>query len=271
MHALLTHPAVQAVLAPFLVALLTAELLQRMRLSGLAIIAGFAITVYLVSGFAYAPLTNIRKIIWLCIASGLLAVPLSLINWALWRPVLTVLAVASALWVTQRLLLQYPIAITLQWGAGCALFVGWLTFWMDDLQDSPIRAGSAGMALGLGTGAALLIAGSSLLGKYDLAMGSAAFAYLFIMFVSDSHLPCGRSFTLPLALVAGLTGCLAVLTAYLPWYTLLVLALIPLAAKLPVSDRSPVWVQITLLSAATLAFALGAAFLSWRIHGWAAF
>lgn len=271
MHALLTHPAVQAILAPFLVALLSAELLQRMRLSGLAVIAGFAITVYLISGFAYAPLTSTHKIIWLGAGSALLAIPLSLINWTLWRPVLTVLAAAAAVWVAQRVLLQHPTAVALQLGLGCALYVGWLVFWMDDLQDSPVRAGSAGMALGLGTGAALMIAGSALLGKYDLAIGSAAAAYLFIMLVSNSHLPCGRTFTLPLALIAGLTGSLAVLTVRLPWYVLAVLAAIPLAAKLPVSDKSAVWLQAILLSAATVAFAAAAAYLSWRINGWAAF
>ena len=271
MQALLTHPAVQAVLAPFLVALLTAELLQRMRLSGLAIIAGFAITVFLVSGFAYAPLTGTRKIIWLSLASGLLAIPLSMLNWSLWRPVLTVLAASAAVWVAQRVLLQQDTATALQWGVGSALYVGWLVFWMDDLHESPVRAASAGTALGLGSGAALLIAGVTLLGKYDLAIGSAALAYLFIMFVSNSHLPCGRSFTLPLSLLAGLSGILAVLTTKLPWYVLAVLAVIPLAAKLPVSDKSPVWLQATLLCAATLACALGAAYLSWRIYGWPAF
>lgn len=270
MHALLTHPAAQAVLAPFLIALLTAELLQRMRLSGLAVIAGFAITVYLVSGFSYAPLTSTHKLVWLSVASGLLAIPLSLINGSLWRPVLTVLAAAAAVWVAQRILMQQPTAVALQWGAGCALYVGWIVFWMDDLQGSPVRAGSAGMALGLGTGAAILIAGSSILGKYDLAIGSAAAAYLFIMFASNSHLSCGRSFTLPLSLIAGLSAILAVLTARLPWYALAVLALIPLAAKLPVSDKSPVWVQTTLLSAATLVCASGAAYLSWHSNGWAA-
>lgn len=271
MHALLTHPAIQAVLAPFLVALLTAELLQRMRLSGLAIIAGFAITVYLASGFAYAPLTGTRKIIWLCLASGLLAIPLSLLGWTLWRPLLTLLGAGAAVWVALRVLLLQDTATALQWAAGCALYVGWLVFWMDDLHESPVRAASAGTALGLGSGAALLIAGTTLLGKYDLAIGSAALAYLFIMFASNSHLPCGRSFTLPLSLIAGLSGCLAVVSGKLPWYALAALAAIPLAAKLPVSDKSPVWVQTTLLTAATLACALLAAFLSWRIHGWAAF
>ena len=271
MHALFTHPAVQAILAPFLVALLTAELLQRLRLSGLAIIAGFALTVYLLHGFSYVPLTGTRKIIWLGIASGLIAIPLSLINTSLWRPVLTVLAAGSVVWVTLHVLMQHSLPIALQWGAGCALYVGWLVYWMDDLQDHPVRAASAGMALGLGTGATLFIAGALLLGKLDLAVGSAALAYLFIMFVSNSHLSCGRTFTLPLAIITSLSGSLAVLSTKLPWYTLLPLAIIPLAAKLPASDKSPVWIQATLLTTATLLCAVAAAYLSWRLYGWSAF
>ena len=271
MHALLTHPAVQAVLAPFLLALLTAELLQRMRLSGLAIIAGFAITVYFLSGFALTPLTGTRKIIWLGIASGLLAIPLSQINWAIWRPLFTVLAASSAVWVVLPVLMKQALPVALQWGAGYALFAGWIVFWMDDLQDSPVRAASAGISLALGTAATLLIAGSAMLGKFDLAVGSAAFGYLFIMFVSNSHLACGRSFTLPLAIITALTACLAVITTKLPWYTLAIVAAIPLLGKLPVSDNSPVWVQTTFLTSATLCCAFAAVYTSWHIYGWAAF
>lgn len=271
MHALLTHPAIQAVLAPFLLALLTAELLQRLRLSGLAIIAGFGITVFLIGGISYGLHSGAQKIVWLGIAAALLSIPLSLVNWSLWRPVLVVLAASATVWVTQRVLLQQPTAVALQWAAGCALYTGWIVYWLDDLQDSPVRAASAGMSLALGTAAPLLIAGSALLGKYDLAIGSAAAAYLFIMFISNSLLPCGRSFTLPLSMVAAFTGCLAVLSVKLPWYTLAPLAVIPLAAKLPVSDRSPVWIQATLLCCAGLLCAVGAAYISWRIHGWAAF
>ncbi|MGV8934854.1 MAG: hypothetical protein ACOH1I_09530 [Gallionellaceae bacterium] len=271
MHIYVTHPAIQAFLAPFLIALLSAELFQRMRLSGLAIIAGFAITVYLASNFAYTPLNGTRKIIWLGLASGLLAIPLSLANWSLWRPLLTVLGACAGIWVLQNQLVSHPFAMTLQWGAGIMLYVGALVFLMDDLQDSPVRAASAGTVLGLGSGATLLIAGSTLLGKFDLAVGSAAFALLFIMFVSNSAMHCGRTFTLPLALITGLSSSLAVLTTKLPWYTLAVLAAIPLVAKLPASDKSPVWIQGTLLTAAALCCGAGAMYISWRIYGWSAF
>ena len=39
--------------APFVVALVAAELLLRLRLSGLAVIAGFCATVYLVADFTF--------------------------------------------------------------------------------------------------------------------------------------------------------------------------------------------------------------------------
>ncbi len=267
MHALLTHPAFQAGIAPFLVALLTAELLQRLRLSGLAIVAGFAITVYLVSGFGYEPLTSTRKIIWLGIASGAIAIPLMLLNSSLWRPVLSTLAAAAAVCVCVRVLQQQPLGTALEWGTACALYVGWLVFWMDTLHESPVRAASAGMALGLGTGLTVLVGASALLGQFGLALGAASMAYLLIMFISNSLLPCGRTFTLPLALISGLLACLAVLTARLPWYALPALAAIPLAAKIPVSEKLGVWVQSMLLSAAALVFAAGAVYLSWRVNG----
>jgi hypothetical protein len=266
LHALITHPAVQAVLAPFLLALLTAELLQRLRLSGLAIIAGFAITVYLISGFGYAPLTGTRKIIWLGLASGLLGILLTLISGSLWRPILAILSAAATVWVVFSTLSQYNTAHALQWGLGIALYVAWIVFWMDDLQDAPTRAASAGLALGLGSGATLLIASVTLLGKFDLAIGSAAFAYLLIMLISNSHLPCGRTFTLPVALITALTGAVALLTTKLPWTIFVIFAAIPLVAKLPVSDKSPVWIQATLLTSATLLCAIGAAYLSWRMY-----
>lgn len=267
MQELLDHPAVQGGLAPFAVALITAMLLRRLRLSGLAIVAGFAITVHLVSGFAIEPLTTTRKIIWLGLASGLLSLPLSLAHRPLWRLVISVLAATAAVWMSVRILQQHTTAETLQWGLGGASYVGWLVYWMDGLHSSSVRAGSAGLALGLGTGATALIGASALLGQYGLSLGAATAAYLLILVISNSPLPCGRSFTLPSALIAGLVGYLAVLTAQLPWYALPVLAVIPLAGRLPVPVKMPLWLQAVLLSAVTLPCAAGAVYLTWRING----
>ncbi|BBJ22376.1 hypothetical protein [Candidatus Nitrotoga sp. AM1P] len=267
MQELLDHPAVQGGLAPFVIALIVAELLQRLRLSGLAIIAGFAITVYLVSGFSFEPLTSARKIVLLGLLSALLALTLLQFNWRPLRLILTIAGGIATVWMALRILQQQDMTHMLLWSGGCALYVGWLIFWMDTLHESPVRAGSAGMALGLGTGGSALLGASALLGQFGLALGAAASAYLLLQAISNSRLPCGRSFTLPLSLIAGLTGCLAVLTAQLPWYALTVLAGIPLAAKIPVSEKMGLWLQSLLLSIATLACAAGATYITWYVAG----
>jgi len=267
MQELLNHPAVQGGLAPFTIALIVAELFQRLRLSGLAVIAGFAVTVYLVSDFSIEPLTSSRKIVLLGLLSALLALSLFRFNW---RPLRLMLAIAGGIatvWMALRILQQQDMTYMLLWGGGCALYVGWLIFWMDTLYEAPVRAGSAGMALGLGTGGAALFGASALLGQFGLALGAAAIAYLLLQVLSNKRLPCGRSFTLPLSLIAGLTGCLAVLTAQLPWYALPVLAIIPLVAKIPISEKMGIWMHSLLLSIATLACAAGAIYLTWLVAG----
>lgn len=267
MQELLNHPAVQSGLAPFVAALIITELLQRVRLSGLAIIGGFAITVYLVSDFSLSPLTTTHKMIWLGIASSLVGVALGFFNGSLWRPVLAVAAGAAAIWVGLRVLQQQPLGIAMQHGIGGALFLAWLVFWMDDLRDDSVRAGSAGVALGLGSGAAVLFGGSALLGQFGLSLGAAAGAYLLIQMVSNHRLPCGRSFTLPLSLICGLTSSFAVLTTQLPWYALLPLATIPLAVKIPAPQKWALWVQSLLLTLAALVCAAGSVYLTWRVTG----
>jgi len=264
---LLNHPAVQGGLAPFIVALIVAELFQRMRLSGLAIIAGFAVTVYLASDFSMEPLTSSRKIVLLGLLSSALALPLMLFNPRWLRTLLALAGAGAAVWMVQRILQQQETAPMLLGGAGCALYVGWLVFWFDGLNDASVRAGSAGMALGLGSGAAALFGASASLGMFGLALGAAAGAFLLIQMISNTPLPCGRSFTLPLSLIAGLSGCLAVLTAELPWYALPVLAVIPLAAKIPIPTKQPLWLQSVLLCLITLSIAAGAVYLTWRVAG----
>lgn len=266
MQELLTHPAVQGGVAPFIVALAAAELFRRLRLSGLALIAGFAVTVYMVGGFSFEPLTATRKIVLLGLASAVLGLALMRLRAEWVRALLAVAGGTAAIWVAQRILQQQPPAAILLWGVGCVLYVGWLAYWMDRLDEDSLRAGSAGLGLGLGTGAAALFGGSALLGQYGLALGAAAGAFLLLQMLTNSTLPGGRAFTLPLALVAGTSACLAVLTTELPWYALPVLAVIPLAARIPLPAKA-VWLQAVLLSVVTVACAAIALYLTWRVAG----
>ena len=267
MQELFNHPAIQAGLAPFLIALISAELFQRIKLSGLAIIAGFAITVYLASNFAIEPLTAVRKIVLLGLLSALLALLLTLLHsrWLSW--LLPIVAGAAAVWTVQRVLQQQAPQAALLWGAACAAYVAILVWGMDKLSEEPLRAASAGTALGIGTGGAALVGASALLGQFGLALGCAAAAHLLIQMVSNRPLPTGRTFTLPLAMIAGLTGCVAVLSAKLPWYALPILAGIPLVAGLVPLPNQSVRIQSLLLTLLTLAFAGGAIYVTWRVTG----
>ena len=70
-----SHPITQSIIVPFVVAIITAKLLNHLRLSGLAVIAGFCSTVYLVADFNFESLSSIRKII----LSGLTAAVIGLL------------------------------------------------------------------------------------------------------------------------------------------------------------------------------------------------
>jgi hypothetical protein len=264
---LLNHPAMQAGLAPFLVALITAELLQRIRLSGLAIIAGFAITVYLASDFTIEPFTASRKIVLCGLISAALGLLLSMLPFRWVAALLPILGGAAAVWVVLRIIGQQPPQMMLMWGAGCAAYVAILVWGMDQLENEPTRAASAATALGLGTGAAALVGASALLGQFGLALGSAAAAHLLIQMISNQALPAGRTLTLPIALITGLTGCVAVLAAKLPWYALPIFAVIPLVAWLIPLPKQSSRIQIVLLSVLTFAFAGGAVYVTWRVAG----
>ncbi|MEO8331598.1 MAG: hypothetical protein ABI479_04135 [Gallionella sp.] len=265
---LLNHPAVQAGLAPFLAALVTAELFQRARLSGLAIIAGFAATVFLASDFNFDPLTATRKIVLCGLAGAVLALLLDLLRLRWFGMLLPVLGGGAAVWAAQRILQQQEPQLMLQWAAACAAYVAFLVWGMDKLLDQePLRAASAATALGFGTGAAALVGASALLGQFGLAVGSAAAAHLLIQMFTNQTLTTGRVFTLPVALIAGLTGCIAVLGARLPWYALPILAGIPLAARLVHLPGNSVRMQSMLLTMLTFAIAAGAVYLTWRSAG----
>ena len=264
MQELLSHPLIQAVLVPFVVALITAELFQRLRLSGLAVIAGFAATVYFIADFDLAPLTPTHKIIWLGIASSVIAMPLMLLTWAYWRPILSVLAAASVAWVSWHNFQQQSIFDELVLGTGCAIYTGWLVFWFDGLQQKSVAAGNAGLALGIGTAMSALLSSPALPWKFSLALGAASAAYLLIQAITNSRLSCGFSFTLPLSLIAGLFASVAVISTQQPWYTLPALGLVPLAANIPVPERWTIWLQTLVLSLLTFVCAGGAMYLAWQ-------
>ena len=252
-----------------MVGLVSAALFKRINLSGLAIIAGFAVTIYLAmpGNFTLDAHSASQKIVLLGMISAALGLLLGLISLPWFGMLLPILGGAAAIWTVQRILQQQSSQDVLVWGAACAAYVAVLVWGMDKLENSSPRAASAATALGLGTGAAALVGASASLGQIGLALGSAAAAHLMIQMFTNQTLPTGRVFTLPLAMIAGLSGCLAVLGAKLPWYALLFLACIPIAARLVPLPAQSIRKQGVLLVLLTSFFACGAIYFTWRVAG----
>lgn len=270
MNELLNHPAVQGGIAPFVVALIVVLLLGRVRLAGLAVVAAFCTAVYLISGFGFTPLTATRKIVLLALAAPVIGI---LVDFAfeptrLGTALLALAAGLATLWVFWPVLQQQDLKIALLMGGGTAVCVAWLVgLSLAALGAHPVRAGAAGLGLGFGVGMSAVLGASALYGQYGISLGVAAGAFLLPQMLGGKRLDAGATFMLPLALTAGLLASATLILAQLPWYSLLALAFIPLAARLPAPENSPLWIQAVAVSACTLAVAAAAIALTWQSAG----
>jgi len=262
----LSNPAVQAGVAPFVAGLVAALALQPLRLGGLAAPVAFLVCMQLVSGIQFSPLTATRKILLLAMAAPLAGI---LVDHA-FKPtrfgtlVLALAAGAGALWVVGPVIEQRPPAEAWVLGvaavAACAFLVGYSQL---ALADDAVRAGAAALALGVGAGSAAILSASVAYGSYGIALGAGAGAFLLPQMLLGRRFFAGATFTLPAMLIGGLVASGAMVLARLPWYALLVLALVPLAARLPAPARVPVWLQALIFSLYGFAVAGLACFLAW--------
>jgi hypothetical protein len=261
------HPAVQAGVAPFAAALLVVMLLHRLRLGGLAVVAAFLTTYYLVAGFTFSPLTVTRKIALLAIAApvvGMLA-DFAFKPTRIGAVVLALAGAAGALWAFYPVLSQKAAAEAWLMGASALVSIAWVVgFSQIALSEHPLRAGAAGLALGLGVGVAAIFGASATYGSDGIALGAASGAFLLPQLISGKRSFAGSTFTLSVTLTAGLLAAGTMILAKLPWYAVLVLALIPVAARLPVPERAPAWLQAFLLSLYGFTVAGVAWFLAWH-------
>lgn len=265
MQELLNHPAVQAGLVPFFAGLAVAAGLFFVRLSGFAAIAGFAVAVWLIGNFGLEPLTASRKIV---VVGGVAALAGFFADAAFkptraTNPALGALFGAIALWVFWSVLGQKSLQQGLLYGAGAFVFVAWLVAFTVSLQGDAVRAGAAGLGLGLGAGIGAILAASALLGQYGLATGAASGGFLLAAMIFAGRVFAGAAFTLSVSVLGALVAAGAMFLAQLPWYALAVLALVPLAARLPL-PRAAAWLQAVCASFYTLAVAGGACFLAWH-------
>lgn len=266
MEDLITNPFIQSSAAPFLAGLIVAVAFFRVRLAGLAAGAGFFATVWMIGNFGFSPLTATRKIVVLGAAAPALGVlaDLAFKPTRATAPVLGTLFGAASLWVFWSVLGQKAISEQALLGAGVFALVLWMVAFSMSLNDDPVRAGAAGLFLGLGAGIGAVLGASAFLGQYGMALGAACGAFLLLVMILGKRVIAGATFTLTVSVVAALLASGAALLAQLPWSSLAALALVPVAVRLPLPEKLPVWVQAIVASVYSLAAAGSACFLAWQ-------
>jgi hypothetical protein len=237
---LLTHPGVQGGLAPFLAAIAAALVLYPVRLSGVAAACGFFAAVYLTGHLGFEPTSATRKLLLVALAAPVLGAVADLA----FRPTRAagvVLGVAfgiAAFWVYLSVLAQMPPQRLVLYAVGVMLFVGMTVAFCLLSYAEPVRAGAGGVGLGLGAGISALFSGSQLFGLWGIALGVAAGAFLLLAMILGKRLYAGASLTLSMGVIGALVAAGAVLLGRLPWYYAAALALVPLAVRLPLPERS---------------------------------
>jgi hypothetical protein len=262
----LSHPAVQGGIAPFVVALVATLALRPFKLAGLAVIAGFGAAAYLLNGLAFEPLTATRKIIVTAAAAAVVAVLVDAFARSA-RAAGISLAVAFgavAVWVFWSVLSQKAPVEAVKLALVPVVAVAVAVALAHAIRDDSVRAGAAGLGLGLGAGVAAILGASAVYGLYGIALGAGAGAFLLVQMLMNRRTTAGAALTLPLAVAAALLAAGTALLAKLAWYAIVPLVLIPLAVRLPVPQKAPVWLQAIVASIYALALATLAWTLAWK-------
>jgi hypothetical protein len=244
MSSLWVNPVIQSVIVPFVVSLVVALLLRPHGWvwAGLSAVAGFAATVYLITDFQFFPLRSERKILLLGAGALLLGLLLDILprQQRLISPVLFIAAASAALWLAwPRFRFVEGVELWVMVVGGAA-YVGWMVVSFEGLRQRPVLADSACLSLGLGTGLAALLGATALYSQLALAIAAAVGARWLLSFL-NRPVVAGSVMLVPLVLVLAMLGFGAVIYAKLPWYSLLLLSLIPLLARVPLPGGQSGW------------------------------
>jgi hypothetical protein len=267
---LFANPAVQGGVAPFVAGLVVAVLFGRYRLGGLAVAAAFATAVYFIAGFGFTPLSATRKIILLGLAAPVvgIAVDFAFRPTRLGSYLLAIAGAAAAAWVFWPVLSQKEFSRALLPGATAVLASAWVVGVSEQrLAGDSVRTAASGLALGVGTGVAAVFGAALTYGLYGIAVAAGSGAFLLVQMVTGKRSYAGATFTLSVTVVAILIASAAMILAQLPWYSVVALALVPLAANLPVPAGAALWLQAVLCSLYGLVVAGIACALAWHAGG----
>lgn len=233
MNELLQNPAVQAGVAPLLVALAVALALHGTRYAWLAIVAGYATFVALTSGFQFDPLTAGRKIVLLSLLAPLVGLVVDRTPGGRGLQVAVALAAgAAAVWTFLSVLSQRAGMEAILPAAGIAVFAVVLTVLFLRMRDDGLRTGAAGVALGIAAGIAGLLSASIGFFMAGIAIAAASGALLLAQF-ARGPVAAGALGALSIAVPIALVSSGSLMLAQLPWYALAAMIVVPAVALLP--------------------------------------
>jgi hypothetical protein len=256
---LLAYPWLQGGLVPLLAGIAAAAVFYPVRLSGLAAACGFFAAVYLTGQLALE-----RKLLMVALAAPLLGALLDLA----FRPtratgaVLGIVFGIAAFWIFTSIIGRMPAQRMGLYAVGLTALVAASVAFSMLSHDEPPRAGAAGVGLGLATGVLAFHGGANVLGLWSLGLAAGAAGFLVVAMVLPRRMVAGASLTLSVGVIGAALAAAVTLQRGLLWYHVALLALVPLAVRLPVPQRSAAGQAIVALIYA-LAVAGGVCALVW--------
>jgi hypothetical protein len=241
---LLARPWVQGGVAPLVAGLAAALVFYPVRLSGVAAACGFFTAVYLTGQLGFE-----KKLLMLSLAATLLGALADLA----FRPTRSagiVLGFAfgiATFWIFLTIIGRMPPQRLVLYAIGLTVLVAATVAFSVLSHDQPPRAGAAGVGLGLATGVIALLGGAKILALWSFGLAAGAAGFLFIATILARGMVAGASFTLSVGVIGAALAAAVTLQRGLLWYHAALLALIPLAVRLPVPQRSAVGQAIVAL------------------------
>lgn len=245
MQELLSDPAVQGGVAPLVAGFVVALLLSRTRFAGLAILAGYVVMIALTTGFSFTPLSVSRKILVIGLLAPLLGLVADFVPRAA-RVVVPVIALAAALaavWTFLPVLQNKDAATAWPTAAGLALLVFVLVHATAWHRADGVRTAASGVGLGIAVGIAAVLSASSGYLLQGLALAAASGGLLLAQMLTNRGASAGMVAALPIAMLAALFSGAILVLASAPWYALPLLALVPIAAAVPLPAGWPTWLR----------------------------
>ena len=266
MDSLVSHPAVQSGIIPFIAAFTVTLVFGKTKpvFMGLAAIAAFLAVVSLVTGFSLSPLTSTKKIILIAYLATALGLTVDLAGEKIGsyrkyiHGIFALLSVIALLWVIWPVISRASTQNPMWIAVGLSAYVAWMTSGISILQQKKVQISAAVFAAAMGTAIVSILGATALYGQLAAPFAAATGAWLLFFLFASQRAVFPASFFLTAISTCAILGAAATVYATLPWVTLVLFSLIPVVAHIPIKQDNPIWLKVLKSYIATLVPVLAA-------------